>query len=197
MSANSEPVSVSVESSSSWIFDDSERAEWLTLNYDNDDPNLLSVSATANANLTDRTDSIVLVSGDGSRLIIPVIQTGMDFFVVSSMVDSSTGTIMVPAAGGEVPLSVFSNYAWSVSTDEPAEKVTIDPVNSEANEEGTPVVVTVAANDTVEEFAFILIFESDGKEYSYPFVQQGAEPVEPTPTPEPEPDPDLESTTEQ
>jgi hypothetical protein len=76
MSADSEPVSVTVKASSSWIFDDSAREEWLTLDYDNDDPNMLSVSATANVNLTDRTDSIVLVAGDGATLIIPVVQAG-------------------------------------------------------------------------------------------------------------------------
>ncbi len=78
MAAEPEDISVAVESSSSWIFDSSVLEDWLSLKYDNDDPSLLWVSAEANESLGERTDSIMLISGDGSKLIIPLRQLAME-----------------------------------------------------------------------------------------------------------------------
>ena len=73
-----EVLAVTIGSSSPWVFDNSEPAEWLSLDYDAENPSRLLISASVNENPDDRTDSVTIISGDGLQLIIPFRQLAMN-----------------------------------------------------------------------------------------------------------------------
>jgi hypothetical protein len=140
MSADSEPLSVTVEASSSWVFDSAGIAEWLTLKYDPNDSNLLSVSAPANESPDERADSVVLVSGDGLTLIIPVRQLAMDGFLdISPRVPESfyarNDTVRT--------LTISSNLTWDYSLLLASDWIDISQGDGDAQN-----TLTITAQDT-------------------------------------------------
>ncbi len=88
--------------------------------------------------------------------------------------DGETFEIGVPAEGGAVSLSVFSRYAWVVTTDAPDGSVSFDITGHEGGtiENGTPIIMTVAPNTSTEEdHTFTITFESAGETYEYRCTQ--------------------------
>ncbi|MDR2911949.1 MAG: hypothetical protein LBV38_01420 [Alistipes sp.] len=77
-------IAVTVESSSRWLADPASAPEWLSLSYDDALSLLWLRLAGTNESLEERRAEILLISGDGLELTVPVVQRAMDvFFEVS------------------------------------------------------------------------------------------------------------------
>ncbi len=155
--------------------------------------NILSVGAKPTQLFDPRIDTIVLrpVRADYWDFAdsIRVVQEATDLVVTGDAMDEETLEIAVPTSGGEVPLSVFARYAWTLSTDASPGAVSFDLTGHEGNsiEYGTPIVMTVAPNTSTEEdHVFTLEFESAGETYEYRCRQPKSDPPEQEPEPEEE-----------
>jgi hypothetical protein len=68
---------VTIDASSSWMVEFAGLEEWLSVEYDDSDANVLRLSAGINESPEGRDDSVVVVSGDGLSLILPIVQRAM------------------------------------------------------------------------------------------------------------------------
>jgi hypothetical protein len=161
--------------------------DWITLTREAEGVgNILSVGVKPSQLFDPRSDTIVLrpARADYREFAdsIVVVQHASDLAVVAETMDEDTLEIAIPAAGGEVPLSVYSRHSWTLSTDAPPEIVSIDLTAHEGNsiESGTPIVMKVAPNSSSEQdFTFTLTFASEGKTYKYLCRQPKSSPPEP------------------
>ncbi len=150
--------------------------------------NILYVGVKPTRLFEQRSDTIVLRPGrvdyrDFADSIV-VVQAAIDLVVAGETMNEETGEITVPTEGGEVPLSVFSRYAWTLSTDASPGAVSIDLTEHEGDsiENGTPIEITVTPNTSTEEdHLFTLTFESGGEIYEYRCRQPKSNPPEPEP----------------
>jgi hypothetical protein len=122
--------------------------------------------------LEERRDTVVVypVAEDFSQLAdsIPVVQRGMDLVMTAEAMNAETFDVAIPAAGGEVAVSIYSRAAWTLAHDADPERVSVNLTEGGADtENGVPLIVTVAANLSTEEYTFTVTFTSDGKKYTY------------------------------
>jgi hypothetical protein len=158
-------------------------SEWLTIarGTGSGHDGTITVGVTPTRSLDPRRDTIVVrvanpAFHDRHADSIAVVQQGTDLLVESDAIDLDTFEIGVPAAGGEIALTVYSREAWSVAADAGATAagiVTFDPATGPADLQGITVVMTVAPNAAAEERTFTLTLDSAGQQYEYICRQMG------------------------
>jgi hypothetical protein len=178
----SDTRTVSVSSTIAWEYEVVDRSDWLTVAR-SDDPDsasgTLTVAAAPTRSLDPRRDTIVVRPANQAFHAqhthkIPVEQAGIDLIVESEKMNTSTFAVEIPAAGGEIPLWVYSRAGWTASVNAPPERAALDITSGPADiESGIPVVMTAAANPSTEQFEFTLTLTSAGQKYEYICIQQG------------------------
>jgi hypothetical protein len=175
--------SVTVTSTIAWEWELTEQSDWLTITRADAADGIsgtLTIGASPTRSLDLRRDTIVVRPVNAAFQTahthkIPVEQAGIDLVVESEAMNPGTFAIEIPAAGGEIPLWIYSRADWTASLDAPAERASLDVTSGPADiESGTPAMITVAANPSTEPFAFTLTLTGAGQIYEYLCTQQGA-----------------------
>jgi hypothetical protein len=173
---------LTVASTLTWEYTTVGESEWLVLTRGTETGTngTIVVEVRPTRDLDMRRDTIVVrpvneAFREGYSDSIAVRQEGIDLLIeAGEAMNPETFEIDIPAAGGEITLWVYSRSPWTISSDAPAERVTLDADGGAADiETGIPVLMTAAPNTSTEQLKFRLTLTSAGQTYEYICTQQG------------------------
>lgn len=150
--------------------------------------NTLTITASRSWILDERRDTLIVRPTNDVFVeladSIPVVQHGVDLIARWPDMPDGSFTINTAAEGGEISVTVYAKYDWTVTSDDTGGRLQFSMTSGVSDLNGITFVITIPDNASAEEFNYTLTFTCNGNEYEYWLRQPAAQP-EPEPEPEP------------
>ena len=140
------------------------------------DANVLTITVEQSRQLGERESSVTvspaLEAFESLARTIPVVQRGVELMIASTLLNSSTYVLEVPAEETEAVITVYAKEMWEVATDDTGGRIVPNLTGGPADtESGTVLTITVPENTGTEPYNYLLTFTCGGEVYEYEMVQ--------------------------